>query len=123
MPLDLDFDADGVAWLTAAGDFSWEDAITAVRRVYADPRFAARARTVWDLRAGRALLDGEEVRLLAEHVREERPEGRGRTAIVAGDDLTFGMGRMYEQIAADGPVDVNVFRDLEPATRWLASEG
>ena len=122
MPLDLKFDADGVAWLIAAGDVSWGDAIDAVRRLYADPRFTARARAVWDLRAGQTLLDTEEVRRLADHVDTGRPEGRGRTAIVAGDDLTFGVGRMYEQIAASGPVDVHVFRDVEAATRWLASE-
>ena len=120
MPLDLTFDPDGVAWLIAAGDVSWSDAVSAVRRLYADPQFSPPTRTVWDLRAGRTLLTGDQVRDLADLLLTERPDGRGRTAIVADDDLTFGTGRMVEQMTSDDRVDVHVFREIELATRWLA---
>ena len=42
----------------------------------------------WMLYATLGLLDTEEVRRLADHVDTGRPEGHGRTAIVAGDDTT-----------------------------------
>lgn len=42
-----------------------------------------------------------------------------RTAIVAPSDLSFGIGRMYEVFAADGPEAVSVFRGAQMALRWL----
>jgi hypothetical protein len=122
MSLTLEFDANGVAWLIAAGEVSCDDAIASVRQLYADARFAAPSRAVWDLRAGRAVMSSEEIRRFADHVRANRPEGHGRAAVVAHDDLSFGIARMYELMTAETPVDVQVFRNVDEATRWLAGE-
>jgi len=45
----------------------------------------------------------------------------GRTAIVAPNDLAFGLARMYEFTVdpAEVPVEVQVFRSAEEASRWL----
>jgi hypothetical protein len=43
----------------------------------------------------------------------------GPTAIVATDDLVFGMARMYAILTEDTGARVEVFRDVESANRWL----
>jgi hypothetical protein len=43
----------------------------------------------------------------------------GPTAIVATDDLVFGMARMYAILTEDAGARVEVFRDIESANRWL----
>jgi hypothetical protein len=43
----------------------------------------------------------------------------GPTAIVATDDVMFGMARMYSLLTERDGVVVEVFRDVESASRWL----
>ena len=47
---------------------------------------------------------------------------RTKVAIVAKDDVTFGMGRMYEimrGMAANSTEDIYIFREYDEALRWL----
>jgi hypothetical protein len=53
------------------------------------------------------------------HVEARRPVEAGRVAIVATEDLVFGLGRMYELLAGDMKVKTAVFRDSELARQWL----
>jgi hypothetical protein len=45
--------------------------------------------------------------------------GESRLAIVAPRDELFGLGRMYEFLRGDSPVDVRVFRERKEAELWL----
>ncbi|HEX6039855.1 hypothetical protein [Longimicrobium sp.] len=42
-----------------------------------------------------------------------------RLAIVAHNDLGYGLGRMYEMMRDGAPEEVSVFRDLDEAFDWL----
>jgi hypothetical protein len=42
-----------------------------------------------------------------------------RVAIVAPDNLTFGLSRMYEAFVEESNSEYNVFRSLEEALSWL----
>ncbi|MBU0677739.1 MAG: hypothetical protein KJ626_06450 [Verrucomicrobia bacterium] len=42
--------------------------------------------------------------------------------MLAGDDLGFGMFRMWELIREDVDYQVMVFRDYDKAIEWLSSE-
>lgn len=44
----------------------------------------------------------------------------GRVAMVAGNDLTYGMFRMWELQRADLGYEVRVFRSLDEARLWVA---
>jgi hypothetical protein len=48
-----------------------------------------------------------------------RPDGR--TALVVGEDLSFGLSRMYESLSEvrDHPIHHRVFRDKGEALAWL----
>jgi hypothetical protein len=45
-----------------------------------------------------------------------------RLAIVAPNDTAYGMGRMYQQVRGEGYERIAIFRDLDPASRWLLEE-
>jgi hypothetical protein len=67
----------------------------------------------------------ESVRRLAElSARMDPPAASARFAIVAPQDVAFGLGRMYETYRAlnqRSTKQVAVFRDRAAATRWLGS--
>jgi hypothetical protein len=47
----------------------------------------------------------------------------GPTAIVASDDVVFGMARMYSILMEDSAAPVGVFRDRASARSWLDAHG
>jgi hypothetical protein len=69
----------------------------------------------------------DRVRDLAELAAEMgRGAPRSKMAIVAPDDLAFGLGRMFEafrESAAPGIKPVGVFRTVPEALEWLGVEG
>lgn len=79
---------------------------------------------LWDLTL--AVLTGlstEDIRSIS-HVPRKSLELRegGKTAIVAPDDLAFGLSRMYQSnpLPEDLPFEIQVFRESEAAHQWLA---
>ena len=87
-----------------------------------DPAFRPGSPILWDLRqADLTRLRVEEVNALRGEIlaRLER-RGAGRTALVADDDLSYALGRMYEQIRSLADAPVGVFRDRDAAFAWLA---
>jgi hypothetical protein len=75
-----------------------------------------------------ALLDAREIdvdfgtadlRGFASHHRA-RAEGRSsRWGIVVSEDLTYGMGRMFEAFMSGSPREFRVFRSMEEAADWV----
>lgn len=88
-----------------------------VRALTVDPRFVRHFHQLADLR------DVTDVEVTASTVREMarlNPYGDGsRRAVVVTSDVLFGMARMY-QILRDEPTDqLEIFRKLDDALRWL----
>jgi hypothetical protein len=88
-----------------------------VRALTIDPRFARSFHQLADLR------DVADVEVSTSTIREMarlNPYGDGsRRAVVVTSDVLFGMARMY-QILRDEPTDeLEVFRKLDDALRWL----
>jgi hypothetical protein len=87
-----------------------------------------------DLRSYTLLFDGtaatfgfsyEQVRTLAARLGELRATGpRGRVAIVAPSDGSYGVMRIYETLAQGVGVDyMQVFRSRDLASQWLEEPG
>ena len=76
---------------------------------------------VWDVREVSAShVSSGQLRELAHRLLTDRPQLPSTTAaIVVSRDFEFGMGRMMEAFLGDGPVDFQVFRDLQEARQWL----
>jgi hypothetical protein len=79
----------------------------------------ATEKRLWDFSQIDATLSSPQIEMLAELSRCSFP-GPGMIAIVAGNSLIFGLGRMFEAYRDDGTgTKVRVFRDMAEATRWL----
>ena len=72
---------------------------------------------LWDYTCG-ANLTGHDIEQVAEHARTIQIQS-GRVAIVAPQDLTFGLFRMYEVHRKEERIQLSVFRSIEEAREWL----
>ncbi len=71
------------------------------------------------------MLSAKDVRYLAQVTRQyaDRREG-GKTALVFGSLLGYGVGRMFEQLrhASGAPLAYKSFREREKAMEWLGGD-
>jgi len=76
---------------------------------------------LFDARGARTDLTPADVRRLVERAREAHAGGLvvGPTAVVADNDVVYGMARMYALLAEFENAPVEVFREVEPALEWL----
>jgi len=78
---------------------------------------------LWNLLdADVSAIDSVDIKKLSRFPLEHTPSRvRGKTAIVAADDLSYGLSRMYQTWAEiEGQkVQIQVFRSLENAQAWL----
>ena len=75
---------------------------------------------LFDARGATTNMTAAEVRTLVQRAADTcRRIPLGPTAIVATDDVAFGMARMYAILTEELGVRVEVFRDVESANRWL----
>ena len=99
-----------------------EEFVELYRSLMADDDYVLGTNELADLR-GVASLDVSAAALRkVEELTEERYEGSDRTfrtAILAPRDQSYGIGRMYEVFAEDGPENVRVCRTPGDALDWL----
>lgn len=81
---------------------------------------------LWDVsQADLENISAEDVQQIGSVPRKSlEPRKGGKTAIVAPDDLAFGLSRMYQNTSLSEPLpfETQVFRDLETARNWLAGK-
>ncbi len=105
----------------AEGPLSLDEIQSELQATLANPAFSPGMKTVWDLRgASIAALTERAVRSLVDFnlVRKEQ-RGGGRAAIVASQDVDYGVARMFQAYAEELPWETMVFRGLDDALPWL----
>ena len=122
MPISVHFDASNLVTVVVDGIVSVEEAFAGVMEVYRDPRFVSPTRVLCDLGRGSVSWDRDQVARMTEFVRTHRAEGRGRTAVLVSDEVTYGLGRMYQLQAQGSGSEVQVFRDRSEALAWLRQD-
>jgi hypothetical protein len=110
-----------VVW---AGDVRPEEAGEAIRALAQDPRCKPHFRRLVDMREARVQIPKQDNRELAQTNAEagravEPNAPRGKTAIVVGDELSFGIASQYAAYAELQGVPTEVFRDRKAAEVWL----
>jgi hypothetical protein len=123
MPLDYDIDpAAGRVTIRYSGVIADAELMETFARVYQDPRHRVGMDELSDCRLVERLdVTAVGLQRLAEMTaRLLDPKGTPwKVAIVVGQDVAFGLGRMYELLREGSPEHVRVFRDLGDADRWL----
>ena len=76
---------------------------------------------LWDLSVVGLALDNNEIQNIAQHGKKRftRPS---RMAIVAKQDLAYGISRVFEVYREEIGSSAKVFRDMNEAIAWLKSE-
>jgi hypothetical protein len=123
MPIDYSIHTDlGLVRTRFTGRVTDDEFIDLYRRMLYDDRYVLGTNELADLRD----VDDLDISAVAlrrvEEITEDRYADSGasfRTAILAPRDQSYGIGRMYEVFAEDGPENVGVFRVLAEALAWL----
>ena len=106
-----------LVFTTAQGVLTRQDVLTHLQRLREDPDFDPSYNQLVDLRAViEFAMSAAELRMITVY---RLFNEKSRRAIVADEDITFGMARMYEVFREDAPEDIKLFRDMADARRWL----
>ncbi len=112
----------GLAIQEIRGDLSTDEILKAQHELYVELGFDPSNPCLWDATQGNvaSAMSGLEMQSAATRGSDlwDRMAG-GRTAILVASEADYGMGRMYEQLAADMPRELGVFRDRDEALAWL----
>jgi hypothetical protein len=107
---------------TVTGQPTYESIIQALSLAYAQSPTKS---ILWDAsQAELSHLDGESWRRIMKKAKTFAPlRQEGKTAVVVGRNVDFGMGRMLEAFAdiEETEFEFKVFRSIETATQWLDS--
>ena len=106
-----------VVFSTAAGQLSEDDLLGHQRRLRADPAFDPGHWQLYDLRdADLSRISPQCIALLAQTTLFKTGT---RRALVVGDDLAFGLARMFAALREGSGEHIRVFRDMGAALTWL----
>jgi len=113
---------DRLVQLTVAGESSFQEWESALRRVLADPAYVKGYNFLTD-RQGQSDVPGPEFpRLVLRFLVSHTPEmGRYRRAAVSPVEATFQTLRMFHILAEEVDIRVEAFRNYDEARRWLLS--
>lgn len=111
----------GVIVTTARGVVTAEELEAHMRGLARNPELPRPLRELWDGRAvERFAVWGADIqRIVGGAGTADGGLGGARLAIVASQDVIYGMARMAEILSESTAVTIRAFRELEPAQRWI----
>lgn len=122
MPISYSIDASrGVVLTTASGALTDPELLEHKRTLTRDQQFRPGMVELSDVRGVERLdVTAEGVRqFVAQDAQDSDRLSGYRLAIVASQDLVFGMARMYEILTEKNALRVRIFRDMDEARVWL----
>jgi len=119
MPAEYQIDrAKGIVFSRAHGVTTAADYTAHGQRLRADPDFRPDHRQLWDLSGiTKSNVAFDE---LSEMARIDIFAPTARRAVLARNDVSFGLARMFQMLReTKGETGIRVFRDRDEAMRWL----
>lgn len=105
------------------GDVGFAEVVGHFRELESDASLPARLDVLLDLTEMQSVPETDQLQSVAREVAHLQEKlACGACAIVAKSDLLFGMSRVFHAFAEVHFARACVFRDLEAAERWLASQ-
>jgi hypothetical protein len=109
--------------MTGEGTIGADEIRACYQRLLADPDYCVIRRELADFRNAVFEVDPEDVEKLAKSTSERPIENRiERRAIVIVSDRQYGLARMFSYLVAPSGQNVQPFRDIEEARRWLKGD-
>jgi len=121
MPIEYRIDARK-HWLEAklSGHVSIEEVSDHMRQLFADPGYSDDLNGVIDCRELVNVMSVNELRGLVDmQIERPGPPWRSRRAVVVSSPAHYGTARVFMVFAEAGPVQYNVFYNMETALAWL----
>ena len=121
MEIDIDVRADrGYCLVVIRGPLEPSGIEAGVSRLVVDPAFRPGLPTVFDLSATELghLTPHAISSIHIVNARYASRRGEARVALVAPDDLRFGVARMIEALGTSENLRMQVFRDFDTAVAW-----
>lgn len=87
-----------------------------------NPKYNPGMNAIWFCEDGTKVdVSSDDAQQIAEHARKafDKDGIRYKLALVANDDLAYGMNRVYKGWSNDRPIDINIFRKLDDAVAWI----
>lgn len=121
MPLHWEREPEtGVLIVQAIGKVAPNAYVDLWDELIADPHIEPGPRVLADFREVEVTQDGAGVRRLAAGAQRFDDFMRGgRMAVVATQQASFGLARMYASLVDALPIEVRVFRDYDEARAWV----
>ena len=109
--------------LTLAGTYEPQDIVREFQAALADPLCPDPVSLLVDVTRSESLASRHpsQIRYVAEFLGPYAKRIQGRCAVVAVEDLHFGLGRMGSVYSENVGVEAAIFRDPEEARRWLGA--
>lgn len=104
------------------GKIGIEDLIEQTKTIQANPKFKRNMNSLVDLTLAKPDIDidFEKVNQYKEFIASvQKLRGTCKWAIVAPDDLVFGLSRMFEVLSSGLTIQTKVFRNEREARQWL----
>jgi hypothetical protein len=114
-------EAADIAQVTMWGTPTFEEMIEVLAKLTAGDAFITRKR-LWDLRNATSALSSNEMERLAQAALARDKGGASRVAIIAEEDVIYGLSRVFEVYRESSEVKVRTFRDLDEAQGWLQED-
>lgn len=110
----------GVIVLKLSGRIAREELERTLDELPATPGFRPHLKLIADFRDCNTGMSGKDMQELASYARKtDASWGVTKWALLAPDDVIFGLSRMYMALTAEYQVETHVFRSVQGADDWL----
>ena len=96
-----------------------------IEKTLSNPDYKVGMNAIWVCDKGTEInVNSSDVQLLGDIARQafDKKENKYKLALVANDDLAYGMLRVYEGWCSNRPISINTFRHFDDALTWINGE-
>jgi hypothetical protein len=112
---------EGYLLVTGSAPCALPDTLDSMRRAIIELRGAPRLAVVVDIRAAAYHPTQDEVKELADLLRDKELAGGRRVAFVVEPGVQYGLARMVSMFSGTEGTGAAVFLDFEPAVSWATN--
>lgn len=124
--MDYQFTVDpqsGKGKVTISGDITPQGLAELLEAAWADPAYSRCATALWNFLEARTEMRFDDLVQLGEWIANAKHNRGAKTiAIVATNDVIFGVGRMFHAIQPESGWKVCIFRNEPDAVAWLDAQ-
>jgi len=121
MPYTYEFvESAGCVVVTWSGRISVDESLRFMKEFAGLPAFRSGLHRIHDLRGADTNLSSEELRIIADRVGQfDELQGERRTALLVGDDLSYGLSRIFMAVSSTLLAKIQVTKNAGEAKEWV----